>query len=258
MQVFTPYLAFLATIFVAVAIFWSIGYMGGRLAKTYPSDIRVVFYFWSLSMVATILAAVWGTDVGAISPDGNFKGSYGDAINAVLKFMLNLKGDLQIFSAIVAVTVLPQAMSYLLSGLFGCATAPILVADSIQFFVWSTVKSFVVAAGIVMAIAWYGVFMKWKGWDWHGFGSLSSMSVLLVLLAFGILYLYRDVHTELGKTAPQKRPAVIVSGAIKLHGWFTRNIREDEKGGRGERSGTLTQTSFVSFKAGGRQPRPNR
>lgn len=224
-----PVLAYIAAVFVAIAIFWSIGYMGGRLAKDHPSDVQVVFYFWSLSLVVTTLAAAWGTSVGAISPDGDFKGTYGEAINAVLKFMLNLKGDLQIFSAIVAVTVLPQAMSYLLSGLFGCATAPVFVAGSIQFFIWSTVKSFVVTAGIVMAVAWYGILMNWKGWDWHGFGSLSSLSVLLVLMAFGILYLYRDVHSELGKTSPEKRPAAIILHATKLHHWFTRNVREDEK-----------------------------
>jgi hypothetical protein len=161
--------------------------------------------------------------VGAIDADGVFQGNLGAAINTFLKFMLDLDTDLKVFSSIVAMILLPQIASYLLSGLFGCASAPIFVGGAIRFFVWSIVKSFVVAAGIILSIALYGYFNNWNGWSAKGGASMLSMSGLLLMLSFSVLFLYRDVHDSVAPP-PTNRPSKLLRLVAHIQRWLTRNI----------------------------------
>ncbi len=214
----------LAFIAIALAIPSVIGYTGLKLADKNGTDVRVVWYLFSLAVVATCIAAVWASSVGAIDDKGVFQGELGAAVNALLKFMLDLDTDLKIFSAILAMVLLPQITSYGLSGLFGCASAPIFVGGAIRFFVWGIVKSFVVAAGIVLSVALYGYFNSWNGWGAKGAASMSSLSGLLLMLSFSMLYLYRDLHAAVEKPLPNRFPK-IQRMVASVHGWLTRKLQ---------------------------------
>lgn len=224
MAIFTdlPFpLAFIALALMALVV---IGYSGLKLAESHGTDVRVVWYLFSLASVTTVIAAAWACGVGAIDNQGVFKGELGAVVNALLKFMLDLDTDVKIFSAILAVVLLPQIFSYLLSGLFGCASAPIFVGQAISFFVWSVVKSFVVAAGIFLSVALYGYFNSWNGWSAKGAASMSSMSGFLLMLSFTMLYLYRDIHASVGKSTPNRFPRLQRMNA-RLKGWLTRKAQ---------------------------------
>jgi len=208
---------------LAVAIPTVIGYTGLKLADQNGTDVRVVWYLFSLAVVATYIAAAWASSVGAIDNQGLFQGELGAAVNALLKFMLDLDTDLKIFSAILAMVLLPQIASYALSGLFGCASAPIFVGGAIRFFVWGVVKSFVVAAGIVLSVALYGYFNNWKGWGAKGAASMSSISGLLLMLSFSMLYLYRDVHAAVELPSTDRFPR-LQRMVASLQGWLTRKL----------------------------------
>lgn len=200
-----------------------VGYTGLKLAKGHHgTDVRVVWYLFSLAVVVTWIAAAWASSCGAIDSQGGFQGEVGASLHALLKYMLDLDTDLKIFSALLAITLLPQLVSYLLSGPFGCASAPIFVGKAIQFFIWSIVKSFVVAAGIILTIGLYGYFRDWNGWSVKGMASMLGMSSFLLMLSFAMLFLLRDFYADLAKPAKNRFPKLqrIVG---RLQAAMTRN-----------------------------------
>lgn len=208
---------------LVIAILTVIGYTGLKLADQNGTDVRVVWYLFSLVVVTTCIAAAWASSVGAIDNQGAFQGELGAVINTLLTFMLDLDTDLKIFSAILAMVLLPQIASYVLSGLFGCASAPIFVGGAIRFFIWGIVKSFVVAAGIMLTVAFYGCFNNWKGWDAKGTAAMSILSGLLLMLSFSMLYLYRDVHAAVEHPSTDQFPR-LQRMVASLQGWLTRKL----------------------------------
>jgi hypothetical protein len=214
---------FLAFTALALIIPIVIGYTGLKLADKNGTDVRVVWYVFSLAFIATCLAAAWASSVGAIDNHGVFQGELGAAVNALLNFMLDLDTDLKIFSTILALVLLPQITSYVLSGLFGCASAPIFVGGAIRVYVWSVVKSFVVAAGIVLSVALYGYFNNWNGWSAKGAASMSSMSGFLLVLSFSMLYLYRDIYAAVEMPSINRFPK-LQRMVVSLQGWLTRKL----------------------------------
>jgi hypothetical protein len=209
---------FAAILLAAIVVIW---YAGTRLADHHGSDLRIVWYLFSLSSLCTLIAAAWASSVGAIDPSGSFQGGWGKAIEAFLKFMLDLDTDVKLFATILAVVVLPQMTSYLLSGLFGCASSPILIGRAFALFVWSTVKSFVVASGILLTVAIYGGGRGWVAWNLKGAVSMSLLSLMLLVLSFGCLYLYRDIGNTMA--LPASGPGLRVQRRLNLiRAWLTR------------------------------------
>jgi hypothetical protein len=206
---------------VVIAAIFVVLHTGTKLADHHGSDLRIVWYLFSLSSVCTFIAAVWASSVGAIDASGSFQGDWGKAIESLLKFMLDLDTDVKLFTAVLAVFVVPQMASYLLSGLFGRASSPILIGRAFALFVWSIVKSFVVASGILLTVAIYGVACGWVGWNLKGAGSMSILSLMLLMLSFGCLFLYRD----LGETLKLPKSKLGLWGQRRLRSiqtWLTR------------------------------------
>jgi hypothetical protein len=198
-----------------------IGWIGVKLADNHGRDLRIVWYLFALSTVTTFIVAGWASDFGAIDSHGNFKGQSGSAVSSLMTFMLDLKTDIAVFGAILAIIVLPQAGSYVLSGLFGCASDPIFVGRAVVFFVWSIVKSFVVASGILMSVAIYGYVMAWSAWSLKGAVSMASLSIALLLLSFVCLFLYRDISFA-GKTKRIDEPLRPHPWVRNTRAWMTR------------------------------------
>lgn len=199
----------------------SIGYLGHKLADQNGADIRAVWYLFSLAFISTGVAIIWAGSIGAVDGQGSFQGDLGVVLNEFLKFMLDLNTDLNVFCTILATTLFPQFISYILSGFFGCASAPLFVGGSIRFFIWGVVKSFVVAAGIILNFSVYGYFNNWIDWNGKGAAAMSSMSGLLLIQSLFILYLYHDIYASLGKPLNHRFPK-LHKIASKLQRWFTR------------------------------------
>lgn len=209
---------------IAVAV---IRHVGFKLANEHGTDIRIVWYLFSLTSVVTCILALGAHEVGAIDNRGMFQGSLGASINTLLKFMLNLDSDVKIFSAILAIVLLPQVISYFLSGLFGCASSPIFVGSAIRFFIWSVVKSLVVAAGLLFSLAFYGHFNDWSGWTVKGTVAMLCMSIFLLTLSFSMLYLYRDIDASFGTLMSDRFPK-LQRGYALARKWLTRKMRTKE------------------------------
>lgn len=210
----------LIALFVFAVIF-AVWHLGIRLADRHGSDLRIVWYLFSLSATCTVTAAAWASSFGAIDPSGSFHGDWGKAIELLLNFMLDLKTDMKLFAAMLAVFVVPQMTSYLLSGLFGCASSPILIGRAFALFVWSIVKSLVVASGILLTAAIYGAVSGWHAWNVKGAMSMSLLSLMLLMLAFSCLYLYRDIGNAMA--LPNSSRGLRVQLHLKaIRAWLTR------------------------------------
>lgn len=209
---------FTAIVLATLIVIWQ---AGKKLADQHGSDLRIVWYLFSLSSVCTAMAAGWASSVGAINPSGSFQGNWGNAIETLLRFMLDLDTDVKLFAAILAVFVIPQVSSYLLSGLLGCASSPIFVGRAFALFVWSVVKSFVVASGILLTVAIYGSARGWVAWNLKGAVSMSFSSLMLLMLSFACLYLYRDIGNTFALPA-SGRGLRVQRGLASVRSWLTR------------------------------------
>jgi len=184
---------FIASLFVVFSAIFIIGYSGTQLSKSHGSDIRIVWYLFSLALTSTFLIAWWASSKGAIDASGNFHGTAGELIQKLLTFMLDIEADLKIVAGLGALVLFPQFLSYVFSGFFGCAAEPILVGSTFRFLFWTVVKSFVVAAGILFVVAGYGWVQDWNGLTTRKAVELGLTALLLVTLSFALLHLYRDL-----------------------------------------------------------------
>jgi hypothetical protein len=155
-------------------------------------------------------------------PIGGLEGEVGHLINATLVFMLDLEADFIFFVALLILFALPQLISYALSGVYGCASSPWLLRSSVTFVVWSTLKSMVTAAGILIGIALLCFFYRWP--NFGGAKSMTFLSLGLVLQSFAFLYLYQYYEANaivswIAKLLPKK----FIALAQSIHSCATRH-----------------------------------
>jgi len=197
-------------------------YAATKLRHKNGSDIRLVWYFFSLSLTVTSSITLWAFSVGWIDKQGNFQGRLGAFIGKLLHVMLDLNTDIAIVASLAALVAVPQILSYFLSGLSGWATAPILFRQSIAFVVWGTVKSFAVAAGILFPLWLIGSVLHWKGWDIVGATALLLLALGMLSLAFSVLVFYREAE-EVIEAGYKKMPRRLRRIFLLSHSWMTRN-----------------------------------
>jgi hypothetical protein len=217
------------SILLAVAIFLICLFVSWysilQLRRNHGADIRVVWYFVSLALVVALGIGWWAVDNGALGQHGTFVGPNGEALKKFLDFMLDLNTDLKILAAIVLLITVPQLLGYVLSGLSGSAAAPLLIEGSLSFFVWGLVKAFAVCAGIIFSLAILGMWQGWHTW-WPGGFAMTYTSLMLVMLSFATLLMYREAETvsaDLHKYFPK-----LVKPFIAIHSWFTRKERDSQ------------------------------
>lgn len=219
----SDYLIALLPFVSSIAIIY---YSGTKLSHNYGSDIRVVCYLFSLSLVVTSEIAWWAVSNGAIDKQGTFNGVAGQYLDTLLSFMFNLTEEIIIFVAIVVLIVLPQILSYFLSGLFGCASTPVLIQGSFRFLVWSLVKLFAVTPGVLLPIAIIGLYKNWDHWGWRGVSASVFLTAMLIMFSFFVLTLYRDPEGVIADVK-NKMPSFIRKMLISTHAWLTRSEKCD-------------------------------
>jgi hypothetical protein len=210
-------------------------YAAAKLRHKNGSDIRLVWYFFSLALTTTTGVTLWANHAGWIDEHGTFQGTLGTFIGKLLHVMLDLNTDMAIVASLAALVSVPQVLGYFLSGLSGWATAPVLFKQSIAFVVWSAVKSFALAAGILFPLAILGSVMHWKGWDALGMTALLLLALAMISLAFSILAFYRDAE-EMFNAGYKRIPRPLRRLILQAHRWLTRNEdpRDSRRGGQRE------------------------
>ena len=65
--------------------------------------------------------------------------------------LIDIKGELALVLAVVITAIVPQLLTYILSGLCGCASTPKLVWQFEKFVIWSLIKFLAALAGFLAA-----------------------------------------------------------------------------------------------------------
>jgi hypothetical protein len=76
-----------------------------------------------------------------------------------MKASMDVREEIYILLTAGALLILPQILSYLISGIFGCGSPPILVSTVSRVVTWSLIKFFCVLSGMLAAqstLALYG------------------------------------------------------------------------------------------------------
>jgi hypothetical protein len=147
-------LSFLGLVFV-VALCLSIL----AVRRDHPDHVHTLWYVFSLTLCAVSVLffyiyensrAIHSTPLGAMT---------GTIAVAFMQASMGVREEIYILLTAGALLVLPQILSYLISGIFGCGSPPILVSAVSRVVTWSLIKFFCVFSRILTAqsiLALYG------------------------------------------------------------------------------------------------------
>ena len=152
------YFAALAIAAICLLVLW---YAPSELAKQDPGTVRAIWYFFSLATVATVILAMWARSTGVVDEAGSFHGRFGEVLRFLLHASFSINESIVIGIAGASIAVMPQIMSYVLSGIAGCASAPLFVGIAANFSAFMAIKSLAVAAGVLLAYSILGYFYNW-------------------------------------------------------------------------------------------------
>ena len=211
---------------VAVASLVIIAFSARELSNKHQSDVRVIWYLFSLAVVLTYLVAAWAKSINAIDDGGRFHGTTGQVISFLLKAALDIESSMLLGLSILVLVFGPQIISYLLSGLTGCAASPILLGGTLSFVTWGLVKTFAVASGVILTVSLYAQFGALG--DWSISKTLGSvlLSTMLIAIAFITLYVYRELPL-IPSALTQLCPQPVVQRARSIKKWLTRKSRDE-------------------------------
>jgi hypothetical protein len=188
----------------SLAIIW---FTNDQLSRRNQSDIRIVWYFFSLSAVISLLLTSWARNAEVVDTEGEFHGRAGEVLSFLLQSSLDINASLLLCAVIVVIVVAPQILSYLFSGLSGCASAPLFVQSTLSFFVWGLVKTLSVAAGVIVVVPTYAWINGWKDWSLSKTAGTFLLAEMLIALAFCALFVYRgmvDVSAVLAQVCSKR------------------------------------------------------
>jgi hypothetical protein len=150
---------------------------------------------------------------------GSIFGYNNDEISNVILALVDINGEVGFISIILVVIIIPQVLAYLLSGISGSASAPVIVRRITEFAIWSTIKFL----SIVSAFLFSGIVVGLQGGfpfgNWRFAVTFVALSTIYIALSFFILLAYCRTADLLDHL--QKRNAFKVF--LIVHAFFTRN-----------------------------------
>jgi hypothetical protein len=132
------------------------------MRRRHPGHVFTIWYaFWlMLTLFSGLFYYVWANPqaiAGSALSGSSFLGSL------IVWFQLasmNFRDEAFLIASIYVAVLLPQCMSYLVSGIFGCANRLILVEWITAAMSWLVIKFLAVLAGILMAQAIAALYAK--------------------------------------------------------------------------------------------------
>jgi hypothetical protein len=124
------------------------------------------------------------------SVEGGFFGFLEKLLKWWLQSSINVEEELTILLYVVVAVILPQSLSYVISGIFGCARPPILVAKVTKGAFYAVIKCYCVLAALVTSEKLFLLYMNsvFSVWD-------LQRPLLLLSVTFFLAFLYHSAHT---------------------------------------------------------------
>jgi len=121
-----------------------------KLRKTHAHHIYVIWLFFSFFFVLfAVLFAV--AEVNNVQLEDVFGEDAKKVFTVVLKWLRDGEGEVKLVLVMVGLIILPQWLTYVLSGLSGSASPPFFVSQVTDIAIWSLVKFSAALGGIVLA-----------------------------------------------------------------------------------------------------------
>jgi hypothetical protein len=119
-----------------------------RLRKDHPTEIYIVWYFFALLFVAFsfLHAYAWIKETTVDGIFGQF--AWG---KWVYHSLTDWKAEVLLVLVFLGLVALPQLSAYILSGLSGSASRPMLVLQATDMAIWSLIKTLASLSGITLA-----------------------------------------------------------------------------------------------------------
>jgi hypothetical protein len=189
------------------------------LRKNHPNEIYVIWLFFSFFLAVSSNVAL--EDV--------FGAERREIVAYVLKYLIDGETEITIVLAIVSLVVLPQWMTYILSGVFGVASPPLFVSQITRLAIWSVVKFSAALAGVVLASLTAHLTMgsrleTYKFLEGLGFLAFLSAGGLLSM-AFFLVWIYSAAR----RTVEFVYQVNALSWLRHIHRFFTRYSRHEAK-----------------------------
>lgn len=206
----------------ALLILGGIGFVVTQIRSKYASSVHIISYLFSLSVCAAFIGLRWARAVGAIDATGNPGNETGKWVVAIMNFSMDLQADFYVLSALVLLAVGPQCLSYMFSGVFGCASRPRFVSFWVSVFSWGMAKSLAIAAGVLLVVDGFGSIEAWHGFDAKFTVKYASFALLLLLLAFTAMLGQASID-EIPILANSQRLQPLRRGLHRLDKWMVRH-----------------------------------
>ncbi len=217
-----PYIGAICLIVLANTFIY---YAGSILRKRNESDIRVIWYFYGLTVVVSFLIGVWSVNTKAINSAGNFEGENGIFVHTILASALDVNLSFYILGSVFTLIVIPQIISYIFSGVFGVAKAPQYLNESMSFLVWGIVKTFIVVSGTTIIIPLFGLYLSWESFSASKALAWLLLSFVFCAFSFLVVLIYREteeVMADIKKYLPERlqRIAAVIHQRCTKHSNF--------------------------------------
>jgi len=223
-------MVYIGEILFLVLLTGVIWFVISQLRVKYGTSVHVIWYLFSLAWCVAIIALPWAQDTGFIDESGKAVNASGKVFMSAFNFSLDLDADFQFLLALVFLIVGPQGISYLLSGIFGCASRPRLVTYCVDFFAWSMAKSSAVAAGVLLAATMFGWRHHWNGFDAENCLEYTRFAWLLVTFSF-IALLGKATMDEIPVLADSRQLAPLRRWVLAQHQKMVRHRQSDAQRG---------------------------
>lgn len=174
-----------------------------QLRLKHAGYVRAMWYMFSFAGCMTLVVGCWANEVGAFDAQGKPQGRIGEFIMNLIPIILDVNHEAELIFTVVFLVVAPQFLSYILSGVFGCAEEPVFVNAILTFATWFLAKSFATVSAVFFTIAPFAAFSGWPN-----FGALNSLRLILlaifaVSVSFGILLFHYEADALLAEMSRQ-------------------------------------------------------
>jgi hypothetical protein len=164
------------------------------LRRSHARHIYLIWYVFSFFFVLFL-----SLNVVAGHNQQHIEDIFGSSAKAYFMTLYDLltdgEGEIKMVLGIVGLVVLPQFLTYILSGVTGSASPPLLVSHSMDFAIWSLAKFSAALSAIVLAD--WAVKVDWQ--QWRNFDIITSLSLFLAIWLLVLSFLLVWMHHVIGR-----------------------------------------------------------
>jgi hypothetical protein len=189
--------AFLCVVFLALLCLVIL-----NLRDQHSAHVYMIWYTYSLTLCVTSLVIFTDPQIipGLVDTDKIHLSSLEEGTRNLMKDLLDPPKELYLISAVLLVFVVPQLISFVLSGIFGCASTPKFISRVSTACVFSLVKFSCIVSAILSAEVLFMILgPSSSGFRIYSIG-VAAAATAWIFFSFAILaayYFTRRLHSQL-------------------------------------------------------------